>query len=89
MSVIIEIHNPIFGSNLRFLRKKYRLSQTGLACLVGISVHSLRDMENHRYPTRMTAYTLQRFCDVLNVPMEHLTGSELENLEEIPRTRRK
>ena len=84
MAVIIEINDPIFGSNLRFLRKKYRLSQTGLAGLVGISIFSLRDMEEHRYPTRLTDYTLHRFCDVLNVPMEHLTGTELAELKEIP-----
>ena len=87
--MIIEINNPTFGNNLRFLRKHYRLSQTGLAGLVGINVFTLRQMEDHLYPTRLTDFTLHRFCDVLNVSMENLTGTELENLEEIPFVRKR
>ena len=82
--MVIEINNPIFGNNLRFLRGKYHLSQTGLAGLVGINVFTLRQMEEHWYPTRMTAFTLYRLQDVLNVSIEDLTGTELEKLDTVP-----
>ena len=82
--MIIEISNPVFGKNLRFLRKRYRLSQTGLAGLVGLSCINLRCIEENRDSARLTPYTLYRLSDVLNVPMEDLTATDLEQTAEIP-----
>ena len=46
----IVISNPVFGKNLRYLRRKYGLSRRSLAKLLGVSTGFLRKVESPFWP---------------------------------------
>lgn len=82
--MIIELNTCIIGKNIRYLREKYALSTLALSRLTSIPEPCIQAMEKERYVPPMTQYQLTRLCEVLNIPMEHLTQTELEKETEIP-----
>lgn len=43
--MIVVISNPVFGKNMRFLRRKYGLSRKSLAMLLGVDPKLIRRAE--------------------------------------------
>lgn len=75
--MIIEMSDRMLSQNIRYLRKKHKLSQTGLAKLARISVTNLREIENSSAPPRVTADTLHRICAALSAAVEDLIHKDL------------
>lgn len=75
MPVIVT--DDVFGKNLQFLRKKYSLSRTALAKLIGTAAVLVAAWEDCRvYPT-LAADTLERLCTVLQTTPDELLHSQL------------
>lgn len=64
-----------FGSRLRFVRQKWRLTQERLATQVGVGVATIRRAENAYFEPRLD--TARKLADGLQVRVEWLlTGDE-------------
>ncbi len=64
-----------FGSRLRFVRDRWKLTQDGLAKIAGIGVATIRRAENAYYEPRLD--TARKLADALHVRFEWLiTGDE-------------
>ncbi len=74
----IELPDNTLGHNLTVLRRKYKLSQTALAKLVGISVYTLRGWESGNIPTVFSLKTLHRICAVFDTTVELLLNEKME-----------
>lgn len=74
----IVITNDVFGKNLMYYRKKYRLSRLSLAKLLGTAQVLIAAWEECRvYPT-LAPDTLERLCTIFQVSPEALLHSPLE-----------
>ena len=82
--MIMELNTCIIGKNIRFLSEKYKHPTIALSKLTIIPEPCIQAMEKELYIPPMTEYQLKRLSDVLNIPMEHLIQTELENVTEIP-----
>ena len=67
-----------FCANVRYLRKKYYLSQRSLAALLEISVDSLRKLEQEELTRSVTVYTIQRICLIFGVSTDNLFSEYLD-----------
>ena len=56
----------IFRQNVRYYRKKYRLSQEKLAELAGLSTNYIGDIE--RTNRKVTIDTIEKISKALNIP---------------------
>jgi len=63
----IIFDDDIFSQNLKYLRKKNRLSQKELALRSGINVFWIRGIERGRYRAEIPASDYWRLCEALNV----------------------
>jgi len=52
--MIVVISNPVFGKNMRFLRRKYGLSRKSLAMLLGVDPKLIRRGKLRSGPTRVS-----------------------------------
>lgn len=68
----ITVTNDIFGKNLLFLRKKFRLSRLGLAKLLGTAEVLIKLWETCQvYPTLATD-TVKRICVIFQTDKHSL-----------------
>ena len=67
-----------FSANIRYLRKKYHLSQRSLAALLEIGVGSLRRLEHGEFSQRVTVHTLHRTCLVFGVSADVVLSEYLD-----------
>jgi transcriptional regulator with XRE-family HTH domain len=74
----VDLDDDIFSANLRYLRKKHKLTQKALSKLVGIGVHRLRGIEHHILRANITPAVLERLCDVLDTSAQALTADHLD-----------
>ena len=56
----------IFRQNVKYYRKKYRLSQEKLAELAGLSTNYIGDIE--RTNRKVTIDTIEKISEALNIP---------------------
>lgn len=63
----ILLDDDIFSQNLKYLRKKNRLSQKELALRTGINIFWIRGIENGRYRAEISASDYWKLCEALNV----------------------
>ncbi len=64
-----------FGSRLRYVRKRWNLTQDGLAKKAGVGVATIRRMEGGKFDPRLS--TAAKLADALRVRVEWLlTGDE-------------
>ena len=75
--MLIEMGDTRLGRNILFLRKKYYLSRKALACLVGISVHSLKDWEVEKSKPIIRYDQLKRIAAIFNLSVEALVNEEI------------
>ena len=77
MSEQINRWKTTFCSNIRYLRKTHGLTQAQMADIMGVSVSTVRLLENGTLPKRLSYVVLFPLCeyfdlsaDALFVPME-------------------
>ncbi|MGE3960123.1 MAG: helix-turn-helix domain-containing protein [Dehalococcoidia bacterium] len=70
-----------FGSRLRDLRRRSRLSQRQLADIVGLSQRKVSDIETGRRPPVLLPEQYVQLTDVLQVSLAELFGYELPETE--------
>ena len=76
--MFITVTNDVFGKNLLFLRKKYRLSRLALAKLMGTAQVLIAAWEECRvYPT-LAPDTLDRLCTIFQVDCAALLHAHLQ-----------
>ena len=67
--------------NVRYLRRKHRMTQATLADLLGIGCGSLRRLEAGNLPARFNCNNLCRVCDVFGVSADLLIYSDISQSE--------
>lgn len=65
----------VVARNLRYLRQKAGLNQCKLADKLDISQHDVSSYETQR--TVPTLYTLIKYSEALNIPLNEILNSEL------------
>ena len=77
MNEQINIWKTTFCSNIRYLRKTHGLTQAQMADIMGVSISTVRLLENGTLPKRLSYVVLFPLCeyfdlsyDALFVPME-------------------
>ena len=68
------------GRNILFLRKKYSLSRKALACLIGISVYTLKDWEEEKSKPILRHDQLNRIATIFELTGEDLVNKELNEI---------
>lgn len=58
---MLGLTNPVAGKNLRYLRRKYRLSRRSLALLLGVEPKLIRQTEARIWPQRGIDFPLKAF----------------------------
>lgn len=72
----IIINSEIFCRNLRYLRRKKKISQKQLAQMMGFSVYYLRNIELRRRETVLTYQQMKQLCSILEINVEGLLHGE-------------
>lgn len=75
--MLIEFNNNVFSTNLRYLRKKYRLSLISLAKLAGLTPLHLLRLEQGKIDLVITDQALCRICAVFDVKVEQIVHTQL------------
>ena len=77
MNEQINIWKTTFCSNIRYLRKTHGLTQAQMADIMGVSISTVRLLENGTLPKRLSYVVLFPLCeyfdlsyDALFVPMD-------------------
>lgn len=74
--MILEIGSNLFGKNLRYLRKKRRISQKALAQMVGINCYTLRGIESGRICPVLELETFIRICDLFGADHDDMVHQD-------------
>ena len=72
----IIIYNEGFSSNLRYLRRKKKISQKKMAETLGFSVYHLRNIELFRCEAVFTHQQLKQLCALLDASVETVLNCE-------------
>ena len=72
----IIIFNETFSRNLRYLRRKKKISQKQLAQILGFSVYYLRNIELCRREAVLSYPQMKQLCNILDVNVEGLIHGE-------------
>lgn len=76
--MLIEMSDTVFGRNILYLRKKYKLSRTALCNLTEINYYFLRDWEEEEDIAVLTWKQMKRLCAVFDISAESLAHTELD-----------
>lgn len=74
----IGIFPPGAGGNIRYLRRRFRLSRRSLAMLLGVSPQTLRRIERAKTPFELDAPVCSRILQVFDVEAETLIREDLK-----------
>lgn len=72
----IIIYNETFSRNLRYLRRKKKISQKRLAEMMGFSVYHLRNIELCRQEAVLSYPQMKQLCSILEINVEGLLHGE-------------
>ena len=72
----IIIYNETFSRNLRYLRRKKKISQKQLAEMLGFSVYHLRNIELCRREAVLSYPQMKQLCSILEINVEGLLHGE-------------
>lgn len=67
-----EYNYTAFCQNMKNLRKKYNLTQQQMAFILGISVKSLRKLEDGILPPRLSCDILYRLNSIFGISIDAL-----------------
>ena len=60
----------VMGCNMRMFRKKKKITQAQMARIIGVSTHTLIDVEHGRMYLNMESLII--FCNTVKIPMTYL-----------------
>ena len=75
--MLVEMSDCTCVRNICYLRQKYAVSRRGLSKLMGISVYTLRGLEEGTIPPLFKSRELMRLCAIFDITMETLVHTDL------------
>lgn len=78
---IIKERNAIFCENIRFLRKKYKLTQAQMAKWCSTSAANIRKIENGTYPKYKNLKISVACCKAFHLSIDRLFNTRLQEIE--------
>jgi len=72
-----ENYQSLFIENVKWLRSKYSLTEREMSKILGVSVMTLRRIENGEFPERLSITVIFRIQKYFNVEAKRVVGERL------------